>query len=110
MDEALACHTGGQGLNPDKTKEVFSVWKKIKYVVLSPCVPHHVLSLSFSLLMPHSNMNQELTYYGETKERVAWKNPAPSAEANTEVNAMYGKGVKTTLMDAIYILQQQPEQ
>ena len=30
MDEALACHVGGQGLNPDKIKEDFFCLEKIQ--------------------------------------------------------------------------------
>ena len=49
MDKALACLGGGRGSSPNKTKEDFSVWKKLKYVCLSHQVPHHLLSLSLRL-------------------------------------------------------------
>ena len=47
MDKALASRSGRRCLTPDWTEEdFFSVWKKFKFVLLSPWVPHHVLSLS----------------------------------------------------------------
>ena len=54
MDEALACHAGGRGLNLDKTKEDFFLFgKKFKYLLLSHWVSHHV-TFFISLLLAHS--------------------------------------------------------
>ena len=47
MDKALACHTGGRGSNPDKTKEDFSCLEKIQTSAPIPLgTPSRVLYFS----------------------------------------------------------------
>ena len=46
MDKRLACHVGGWGLNPDKTKEDYLCLEKIQICFPVPLGTPPVLSLS----------------------------------------------------------------
>ena len=70
MDKALPSHAGNWGSNPDKTKEDFFLFGKHSN---SYPLRDGALSLSLSGLFLQEIMVNLL--WGETKERVTWKNP-----------------------------------
>ena len=48
MDKALTCHAGGQGSNPDKTKEDFFCLEKIQiFAPISSGTPPLLMAYSF---------------------------------------------------------------
>ena len=67
MDYALACHAGSQGLNPDKTKEDYFLFGKIKKMGSYPLwyLINCFLSLSFNAVFYE---NTRLTCYGVRQE------------------------------------------
>ena len=65
MDKALACHTGNQGSNPDRTKKLI--------VLISSQAPCHVHSL------PHCRYVLQHEYL-EVKEKNRCKNPCSAMQ------------------------------
>ena len=71
MDNALACHAGGRGSNPDKTKN-FSVSEKFKNVLPSTRVP---VMGTLSLTMPVVACFSMNTCHGGGKRRGIMEKP-----------------------------------
>ena len=94
MDKALACHTSGQGLNTDTTKDFFNSQK----IIIAPNLSDTLTERTLSLQMVWSNPGNMWIVMGEVKERNCGKNPSsPISEANTDIIAMHGRKVRKNL-------------